>query len=107
MDSGKTWATLNWLVERLDEQPIVILVPSRFASDLSGVSRTSIKRFLAERLHEMTDARDAQHWQRRLDGLLKRLADEGPAITVVFDGMNEFVPTPWTGTAGGALLPLR
>lgn len=93
--SGKTWATLNWLVERLDEQPIVILVPSRFASDLSGVSRTSIKRFLAERLYEMTDARDAQHWQRRLDRMLKRPADEGPAITVVFDGMNEFVSAPW------------
>lgn len=93
--SGKTWATLNWLVERLDQQPIVILVPSRFASDLSSVSRTSIKRFLAERLYEMTDARDPQHWQRRLDRVLKRPADEGPAITVVFDGMNEFVSAPW------------
>lgn len=93
--SGKTWATLSWLVERLDEQPIVILVPSRFASDLTGVSRTSIKRFLAERLHEMTDSRDAQHWQRRLGRVLKRPVDEGPAITVVFDGMNEFVGAPW------------
>ena len=93
--SGKTWAALHWLVERRDEQPIVILVPSRFASDLAGVSRTSIKRFLAERLYEMTEARDAQHWQRRLDRLLKRPADEGPAITVLFDGMNEFVSAPW------------
>lgn len=93
--SGKTWASLHWLLEHLDDQPIIILVPSRFASGLTGVSRTSIKRFLAERLYEMTEARDPEHWQRRFDRLLKRPAGEGPAITVVFDGMNEFVSAPW------------
>jgi hypothetical protein len=93
--SGKTWASLHWLVERVDEQPIIILVPSKFASGLAGVSRTSIKRFLAERLYELTDTRDPEHWHRRLDRLLKRPSDEGPAITVVFDGMNEYVLAPW------------
>lgn len=93
--SGKTWATLHWLVEHVDEQPIVMLVPSKFASGLAGVSRTSIKRFLAERLYELTEFRDPDHWHKRLDRLLKRPPGEGPAITVVLDGMNEFVSAPW------------
>jgi hypothetical protein len=93
--SGKTWATLHWLCEHFDDQPIVIFVPSRFASGLTGVSGTSIKRFLAERLYEMTEVRDPEHWHKRLDRLLKRPVAEGPAITIIFDGMNEFVSAPW------------
>lgn len=93
--SGKTWAAMHWLVERLDNQPIVIWVPSKFASELAAVSATSVKAFLAERLYELTGSRDIAHWQRRLDRLLHRPPGEAPAVTVVFDGMNEHVAAPW------------
>jgi phosphoglucomutase len=51
---GKTWATLAWLVERANAQPIVLLIASSaIAKDLASISVTSVKRFLAARLYEV------------------------------------------------------
>jgi hypothetical protein len=92
---GKTWATLDWLVERQDEQPIVLVVPSAAAAALTGVSETGIRRFIAGRLYELAGVRGHDHWLQRLDRLLKRPADEGPALTVFLDGLNQEPSVPW------------
>ncbi len=92
---GKTWAALDWLIDRMAEHPVVLVVPSSAAAKISAASETSIKRFLAERLYELSGVRDGDHWMRRLDYLLKRPAGEGPVLTVFFDGLNQEPSVPW------------
>lgn len=92
---GKTWATLDWFIDRKGEQPVVLIVPSSAVSAYSGVSESSVKRFLAGRLYEVSGVRDSEHWLRRLDYLLKRPTDEGPVLSVFFDGLNQEPSVPW------------
>ena len=92
---GKTWATIEWLIDNKAKQPIVLVIPSSKAATLSAVSEISIKRFLAECLVEVSGVRDTEHWVRRLDYLLKRPPDEGPVITVFFDGLNQEPSVKW------------
>ena len=94
---GKTWATLDWLIDSKDEQPIVLMIPSSTAATVSNVSETSVKQLLADRLYEMSrgSVRNHEHWLRRLDRLLARPADEGPVLTVFLDGLNQEPSVPW------------
>jgi hypothetical protein len=92
---GKTWATLDWLVTNLNEQPIVLVVPSSALAALTTATETNVKRFLADRLYEITGVRTQDHWLRRLDYLLKRPVEEGPALTIFFDGLNQEPSAPW------------
>jgi hypothetical protein len=48
---GKTWGTLAWLINRIDAQPIVLVITSSTATELTSTSEVSIKRFLAARLY--------------------------------------------------------
>lgn len=94
---GKTWATLDWLVDSQDDQPIVLILPSSaVATGTSDVTLTSVKELLARRLYEMTEVRDPEHWFRRLNYLLKRPADEGPVLTVFIDGLNQKPSVEWS-----------
>lgn len=92
---GKTWAALDWLSERMPEHPIVLTVPSSALAPMAGTSESAFKRFLAERLCDLTGIRDPEHWLRRLDYLLKRPKEEGPVLTVFFDGLNQEPSVPW------------
>lgn len=92
---GKTWAALDWLVDNKEALPVVLVVPSSAAAALSGASETSVRRFLADQLFELTGVRDSEHWLRRLDNLLKRPIEEGPVLTVFFDGLNQEPSVPW------------
>jgi hypothetical protein len=60
-----------------------------------GISESALKRFLAERLCDLTGIRDRDHWLRRLEYLLKRPTEEGPVFTVFFDGLNQEPSIPW------------
>ncbi len=93
---GKTWATLGWLFDSEDEQPIILIVPSPAVAILSGVSETKVKEFLADRLYELSDSvRDKEHWLRRLEKLFKRPLNEGPVLTLFIDGLNQEPSVPW------------
>lgn len=92
---GKTWATLNWLVERRQELPIVLAIPSSAVAELSAPSDTAVRSFLADRLYELMGVRDRNHWLRRLDNLLKRPREEGLVLTLFFDGLNQETSVPW------------
>lgn len=43
----------------------------------------------------MGGIRDRDHWFRRLDRLLERPTDEGPILTVFFDGLNQELSVQW------------
>ncbi|MEK8121648.1 hypothetical protein WOB59_00570 [Methylocystis sp. IM4] len=92
---GKTWAALDWLIDRISEQPIILIVPSSAVARTAGVSEATLKRFLAERLCDLAGSRDPEHWLRRLNYLLKRPKEEGPVLTVLFDGINQEPSIPW------------
>ena len=93
--TGKTWATLNWLVGSDTRQPAVLVVPSSAVGTNVTFSESNLKQFLAERLHDVTGVRESTHWLRRLDRLLKRPADEGPILTIFFDGLNQEPSVSW------------
>ena len=93
--TGKTWATLDWLIDNKTEQPIVLVTPSSAVTTMSIVSEASLKRFLADRLYEVSGVRDSEHWHRRLDYLLGRPSDEGPVLSIVFDGLNQEPSVEW------------
>jgi hypothetical protein len=92
---GKTWATLDWLANRRDDLPIVLVVPSGSLAGFKSASISSLKDFIAERFHELTQIRDLEHWRHRLDRLLRRPIDEGPILTIFLDGLNQEPSTPW------------
>ncbi|MDP2224482.1 hypothetical protein [Nitrosomonas sp.] len=92
---GKTWVTLDWLIETIGEQPIILVVPSASAANLSSISETTVKQFLANRLYELSGVKDTAHWLRRLVYLLMRPTDEGPVLTIFFDGLNQEPSIQW------------
>ena len=94
--TGKTWAVLDWLIGSKSEQPIVLIVPSSAMSHRSNITDTTLKQLIADCLYELSDGiRDPGHWLRRLGHLLKRPVDEGPVLTIYFDGLNQESTTPW------------
>ena len=94
--AGKTWATLDWLVDSQDDQPIVLIIPSSaVVTGTSDVTETGVKELLAKRLNEMTGKQNREHWFHRLNYLLKRPVDEGPVLTVFFDGLNQEPSVEW------------
>lgn len=92
--TGKTWATLDWLIDKKDEQPIILVIPSS-AVVAGPVAETSVKKLLSDRLHEISGIRDKEHWLRRLEYLLKRPTNEGSVLTVFFDGLNQEPSVQW------------
>lgn len=93
--TGKTWVTLNWLIDNKADQPIVLIVPSSAVMPMSGISESNVKQFLAERIYEVVRVRDMQHWHQRLDRLLERPIEEGPVLTVFLDGLNQEPTVEW------------
>lgn len=92
---GKTWATMAWLADKRAVLPIVLPIPASAVARTDAVSSTSLKRFLGERLHELTGTQNEEHWQRRLEYLLHRPLSEGAVLTLFFDGMNQQPTVPW------------
>ena len=93
--AGKTWATLHWLIDSKDTQPVVLMMPSSAVATIGNVSETAVKQLLADSLHEISGIRNREHWLRRLDWLLERPTDEGPVLTIFFDGLNQEPSVPW------------
>ena len=92
---GKTWATLDWLLDTRTQQPIVLAIPASATDGLERESSTRLKQLLADSLHELIGVRDREHWLHRLDRLLARPIGEGPVFTVFFDGLNQNTSIDW------------
>ena len=63
--AGKTWATLHWLIDSKDTQPVILMMPSSAVAAIGNVSETAVKQLLADSLHEISGIRDREHWLRR------------------------------------------
>ncbi|MGA6180431.1 hypothetical protein ACPEH1_04855 [Stenotrophomonas sp. NPDC077421] len=94
---GKTWAVTDWLIERADQFPITLLVPASAVGGRDLGSTYEVKSFLAERLLEVMQVRDAAHWRARLERMLLRPPTEGPLLLVVLDGMSQQPQANWEG----------
>lgn len=94
---GKTWAAIDWLITHADEMPIILAVSSSTSSELKSCSEMEILEFMARRLYELTAVRSQEHWLHRLINLFKRPVDEGPVITLFFDGLNQESSVNWLG----------
>lgn len=92
---GKTWAVADWLIERADQLPATLLIPASAVSGHSFGSTYDVKTFLALRLQELMQVRDAAHWRARLNRLLLRPEAEGPVLLLVFDGMSQQPQGQW------------
>ena len=92
---GKTWAGLDWLVERRNHQPIVLTIPASLVAGTRVGSAVAVKRLLAEELHALTGVRSVDHWALRLERLFRRPAPEGPVLTLLFDGLNQVSEVAW------------
>ena len=82
--AGKTWATLDWLIDTQEQLPIVLTIASSVTDTTANESLVRVKQLLADSLYEITGVRDQRHWLRRLDRILSRPTDEGPAFVVFF-----------------------
>lgn len=80
--TGKTWAVLDWLTAKHEEQPAVLVVPSSSVNENVPFSESNLMQFLAERLHDVSGVRDATHWLRRINRLLKRPENREPKLTI-------------------------
>lgn len=91
---GKTWAAINWLQSRLDQLPIIVLVPSSAIGN--GIaSRTDLIQFIARYLHDTSGVRNEPFWEQRVRRLLARPPEEGPAFFLFFDGLNQRSSVDW------------
>ncbi|MEW6383011.1 MAG: hypothetical protein AB1514_03435 [Pseudomonadota bacterium] len=94
---GKTWAVIDWLIERANHLPATLLIPAAAVGGRDLGSVYEVKSFLAERLLEMMHVRDAQYWRARLERMLLRPPAEGPVLLVIFDGMSQQPQANWEG----------
>lgn len=94
---GKTWAVTDWLIERASQLPATLLIPASAVGGRDLGSVYEVKSFLAERLLEVMQVRDAAHWRARLERMLLRPATEGPVLLVVLDGMSQQPQANWEG----------
>lgn len=94
---GKTWAVTDWLIERASQLPVTLLIPASAVGGRDLGSVYEVKSFLAERLLEVTQVRDAAHWRARLERMLLRPATEGPILLIVLDGMSQQPQANWEG----------
>ncbi|TCH96280.1 hypothetical protein EJV46_20050 [Roseococcus sp. SYP-B2431] len=95
---GKTWAALDWTIDRLDNLPIVLLLPASAAAAARNGSGHAAMRLLGEQLYEASGGiRDASHWETRARRLLKRPTNSGPVVLMVIDGLNQQPEAPWEG----------
>lgn len=97
---GKTWAALDWIRQRRDDLPIVLLLPSGgFANDAT-VSVGGIHDLLANSLKRSTKSTlTDRYWQTRVTRLLARPVAEGPTFFLFVDGLNQHPQTHWLSLA--------
>ncbi len=92
---GKTWAAISWIMARLGQLPIVVTIPAGAVTVATSATVEGLCRLIGERLATITQTRDAEHWSARLKRMLARPPEEGPALCLLFDGINQNDRPPW------------
>lgn len=92
---GKTWATLQWVIANLSVLPITLVLPASAFPEVRGLSPASVMDLLAGALHGVTLSQDRIYWRERLYRLLERPVEEGPALVLFIDGLNQEASFDW------------
>lgn len=93
---GKTWSVIDWMQARLERLPILILAPAKsIVKPLFGTF--DLVELIARYLRDIDNKveRDQAFWERRVRRVLDRPVDEGPALLLFFDGLNERPSDNW------------
>lgn len=93
---GKTWVSAGWFFSRLEELPIVIVVPSSsIVGPLTG--RSDIVALIAKFLRDLDHGieRDKEFWEARVRRLLRRPSEDGPVLLLYIDGLNQQPSYDW------------
>jgi hypothetical protein len=77
-------------------QRLVLAEPAAFVVSASSAGVGEAHQLLAEYLHKVTGLLDVNHWRQRLARLLQRPAEEGPALVLLIDGLNQRSQVDWT-----------
>ena len=94
--TGKTWATLGWLIAHQNSLPVVLVIASSAVTRDCAQSAAGFKRFLAAQLNDLAPIERGEiYWCRRLDQWLAGPTDAGPYLLLVFDGLNQHSTVPW------------
>jgi hypothetical protein len=92
---GKTWAALQWVMTNLGVLPITLVLPASAFAGVRGSSSTSVMDLLAGALHDLTLSQDRVYWRERLYRLLERPSEDGPALMLFVDGLNQEASFAW------------
>lgn len=92
---GKTWATVQWAKESLNALPIVLMLPSSAFKELRGLTHASILEFLGTALHDLNPGTARTYWHARIERLLQRPLEEGAALFILVDGINQEPSFEW------------
>ena len=92
--TGKTWAVLAWLAERIEADDLPIVLPlSANAGPLSFGN--SLENVVPALLSRWTNVGTVASWEIRLKKWLRASTDARPLILIVIDGLNERPLTDW------------
>ena len=94
--TGKTWATIDWLVAHQDSLPVVVVIASSAVKRDYAQSAEGLKRFLAVQLYALAGVRDETYWRKRLDQWLAGPRNGEPQLLLVLDGLNQHSTMPWS-----------
>ncbi|MFZ6760398.1 hypothetical protein ACO0K9_24610 [Undibacterium sp. Ji50W] len=100
---GKTWVSLDWLNRSAALLPIVISVPASTFLSHKDFSETGVRDLLAQSLRSLAGSHHGtEYWRRRVDRILARPVDDGVAVLLLVDGINQRPTVSWE-TLGQAL----
>ena len=87
---GKTWVAIDWLQSKLDQLPIVVLVPSKVFIE-PVVDRSSFFALIARCFRDLhvEIERDQHYWEARVRRLLGLNVEAREVMILYFDGLNE------------------
>jgi hypothetical protein len=92
---GKTWATVQWAQSRLEALPIFLMLPSSAFKEMRGITHASAIEFIGDALHDLAPGTDRAYWRARVERLLQRPVNEGAAILLLVDGVNQEPSFEW------------
>ncbi|RYH63904.1 MAG: NACHT domain-containing protein [Alcaligenaceae bacterium] len=92
---GKTWAAIQWAEGKLETLPIVLMLPASAFKELKGMTYARVLALIADAFSEMIPGPERSYWQARLRRLLTRPVDEGPAVLLLVDGLNQEPSFEW------------
>jgi hypothetical protein len=92
--TGKTWAAMDWVVDRIEAGVMPILLPFCGVAESIPAGET-VEDFLPKLLAKWTGIGDPTSWVGRINRWFASPAPSGPLILLLADGLNERPTVHW------------